>query len=386
MAAWLIFRGAEHRPIFQRGVARRAQRRLMPKANQGQQPTLVERSPVPRNRIRWPARFARLLGKVSDRALARRSGYSLPAISAERHRRGIPPFHPRRTIQWTEDMIALLGQATDRAVAAELGLERHHVYSKRVSLGIVSFEPPRGRTRRDSFWTKKRIAMLGTDSDPNIARRLGIPKGRVIYQRQRRRIPSFTPAVRFAWTDEMVRKLGAETDARVAASFGTSVAAVRHQRWKRRIAARREPTLVVVRKRELRRLLRLPMKEVIRLTGLNQKTVLKLRKEMGVKNPGRGHRWTPAALKALGRVADDVLASRLGLSVSTVQAKRQKLGIRFMVKRPWTPEEIEVLLQFSNAEVARQTGRTAVAVKQQRMFLRKRGLIPQNDRQDRRKE
>jgi hypothetical protein len=41
------------------------------------------------------------------------------------------------------------------------------------------------------FWTRERIALLGTDSDPAIAQRLGIETSQVFLQRSRRGIRAF---------------------------------------------------------------------------------------------------------------------------------------------------------------------------------------------------
>lgn len=40
----------------------------------------------------WPEELAALLGKISDRELARRAGVSVSTVEAERRRRGIEPF------------------------------------------------------------------------------------------------------------------------------------------------------------------------------------------------------------------------------------------------------------------------------------------------------
>src|SRR5690606_20160112 len=86
------------------------------------------REPAGFRRKAWPARLAKLLGKVFDSDLARRARVSVEAVRAERRRRGIAPFAPQRgPIEWTDAMEALLGEATDREVAAELGIPARSV-------------------------------------------------------------------------------------------------------------------------------------------------------------------------------------------------------------------------------------------------------------------
>ncbi len=322
------------------------------------------------NQIRWPARFARLLGQVSDSELAARFGVALTTVVKERRRRGIPAFRPPRPpVEWTPEMLELLGEASDRDVAAELGLAVHSVAYRRRALGIPAYgatqlPPP------DAFWTPTRRALLGTDVDGAVARRLGITRGRVCGKRNRLGIPPFQPRhPKVVWTRAMVRQLGRISDRRLADRFGIGEDTVRWERQRRGIPALQRSDVTVVRKPELRKLLRLQTEVVVDRTGLNEKTVRRLRADLGMAQPGKTTVWTPAALRALGRVPDGVLAERLGLALNTVRLKRNELGIRYRVTRRWTAREDDLVRRLGVHEAARATGRTARAVGHRRAKL-----------------
>jgi hypothetical protein len=123
------------------------------------------------NRIQWPERFGKLFGKISDKELARRSGFSLFAVREERRRRGIAPFKPARIeYGWTPKMIALLGTDFDGEIGARLRIPRTAVLRKRTSLGIPPYVA--GGVAHD--WTPREIALLGEHSDQKIADLLGL--------------------------------------------------------------------------------------------------------------------------------------------------------------------------------------------------------------------
>lgn len=333
-------------------------------------PVHLERSTRVGNQLRWPVRLARLLGEISDAELAARAGFSLSAVAAERRRRGIPPCRRASPpVEWTNEMIELLGEAGDADVAAELGISRHSVAYKRQMLGIPAYGATRGR-RPNSFWTRRRVALLGTATDKEVAGRLGISPARVRGERRRRGIAPLKPrAARVVWTPAMVRQLGRLSDPRVAAKYGIDEGTVRRERRRRGIPPLKTDSWKVLRKAELRKLLRLQTNEVVRRTGLNEKTVRKLRSDLGMRQPGKVTGWTREALSLLGKVPDEELAARLGLSVHTVKLKRNRAGIRFRVTRPWTGGEDDLVRRLSIEEAMRATGRTRKAIVHRRKKL-----------------
>jgi hypothetical protein len=128
---------------------------------------------------------------------------------------GLPPSH-----QWTEAEIALLGTDTDGAIARRLGLAKKRVSWKRAQLGIRSF------AKLPDRWTEREIALLGTAPDPEIAKRLGRTPESVCQSRRNRGIP---PAVS-GWTVDEIALLGKAADSTVAAAIGRSASAVADKR------------------------------------------------------------------------------------------------------------------------------------------------------------
>ncbi|NLP63310.1 hypothetical protein [Paraburkholderia sacchari] len=82
--------------------------------------------------------------------------------------------------------------------------------------------------------------------------------------------------------------------------------------------------------------------------------------------------WTAKEIALLGTVSDAQVAERIGgISFSTVQKKRQELGIPSAMPAhfPWLPEHLALLGVLDDAELARLTGRSTRAVNQKRNKL-----------------
>ncbi|OGQ81118.1 MAG: hypothetical protein A3F90_04005 [Deltaproteobacteria bacterium RIFCSPLOWO2_12_FULL_60_19] len=215
--------------------------------------------------LRWPAKFLKLLGRMPDTALAKKMGVSLDAVRDERRRQKIEPSLPHRPpVQWTAGMIRLLGGNVDARVAEKLGLPEYLVMHKRQRLGIPSHgDVPERRQPRAFNWTKRKIALLGTDSDRKIAERLGTIGGVVVRRRTRLGIPSFYRYRRISWTKEMVSLLGKTTDWEIAKKYGMKRESVARERRKRGI-----PPCIdarpVISTPALRPILSLPMRVIAR--------------------------------------------------------------------------------------------------------------------------
>jgi transcriptional regulator with XRE-family HTH domain len=272
---------------------------------------------------RWTAAEIELLGKVPDVEIARRLGIAASTVAAEPQRRDIPsvlaPF------EWTDEALALLGMDTDDRVAAVLGVSRSSVSNKRRELDIPSAsgrETARGQPRADPFWMPERDALLGTESDAAIGRRLGISTGRVRRRRLHLGIPPAHVVARYDWT-EVDPLLGRRYDREIAARFGMHEKAVRRRRLKLKIAAHRPERLPIRRDADLRRVLAKPAAEI---GELPRSTLSELRKQLGVRPPPPRTGWTSEILERLGQEEDEVIAEELGLSVMTVTLKRRALG------------------------------------------------------------
>lgn len=125
---------------------------------------------------------------------------------------------------FTPQMIALLGKRTDKKLARCFMMLPQEIARKRKELGIPSL---RDRQRRK--WTAEEIALLGTMSDLEVARRLGMSND----QARRMRVKQARAAHRKVhWTPEAVAMLGAMKDAEVAARLGISIHYIRQKRTK----------------------------------------------------------------------------------------------------------------------------------------------------------
>jgi hypothetical protein len=92
----------------------------------------------------------------------------------------------------------------------------------------------------------------------------------------------------------------------------------------------------IVRTKQLKKLLVLPTHVLVREHGLSEQVIGKLRREYGVKAPGKQpDRWTPEILARLGREPDMVIARELGISVPSVVSKRRTLGIPALPDARW---------------------------------------------------
>ena len=111
----------------------------------------------------WSEREERLLGTMTDRAVAERIGRTRKAVETRRLERGIAPVRARAR-RWTKREERLLGRMTDGAVARRLGVARRTAWMRRRKLGIARWRARAGAeagkdsggtgTRRDSRSSK----------------------------------------------------------------------------------------------------------------------------------------------------------------------------------------------------------------------------------------
>ena len=195
--------------------------------------------------------------------------------------------------------------------------------TKRFLLGIPRFVS-KGEPRP---WTQKEEALLGTDVDFEIARRLKRTTVATTKRRQFLKIPHFWDR---PWTAEDDKLLGTTTDRQAAHELGRS---------KRQVIERR------------------------RMLGIPR----------FIYTP---RHWTSGEELMLGEASDYVVAKRLHRTLTSVIAKREVLGIPpyRLQYRQWTEEEIRVLGEKPDAEVARLVGRSLDAVRLQRRLRRIPGV------------
>ncbi|MFL6202925.1 MAG: hypothetical protein ACJ76J_27475 [Thermoanaerobaculia bacterium] len=338
-----------------------------------------------------------LLGKLPDDVVGARIGLNRQSVAAERRRRGIPPARPRRPpVEWTAEMLSLLGSDSDRAVAEMLGLNTASVVRKRQELKIPPFYPSHGKHRKFP-WRPEDLALLGKVSDGDLARRLGLTRTSVTCKRQGLGIAPLCPRARvIEWTPAMLERLGKAADWQIAEELGVASATIHKKRHELGILATKE-VRPIRQNAAAAEILRLPTHEIKRLEGIDRTTIARLRRDLGVEEPlfrppfaiaGSGRkargsaavgeravyawrhrcRWQPEEIALLGTAPDSEVARQVGRSALAVLTKRLALGMR-VGRRFWQPEEIALLGTAMDKQVAARLGRSTRAVLTKRLAL-----------------
>jgi len=189
----------------------------------------------------WSRKNLALLGKLPDERVAEIMGISRKSVMGKRKRLGIESFavgtqfwHP-----WTEEEIARLGITTDRELAEQLGIQPMCVTAKRRQLGIESFTKASG-LKASREWTERELALLGTKTDNEVARELGLAKGIVWKKRNQLGISTIFSSKRspVKWTPHILARLGNEPLQKIAEDIGVTREAVRQKCIKLGITAR----------------------------------------------------------------------------------------------------------------------------------------------------
>jgi len=142
--------------------------------------SFVRRSPYA---FRWTKQQIALLGKESDRKVAKRLGLAVPTVWRKRVQLGIRALTPKQHIEWTKTRSAVLGKLSDKGLAKRWGAKAETIARKRTELGIapfVSTTPPR-HTRAPEAILRLPIHEIyqryrvSTETIKNLRRELGIP-------------------------------------------------------------------------------------------------------------------------------------------------------------------------------------------------------------------
>lgn len=176
--------------------------------------------------LRWNPQEDRLLGAMSDEALALKLGRSVEAVSMRRARLQISLAKPL-VKSWDDEEVRLLGRLTDKEVSELTGRSRMGVAIMRRKLGIsvvrAMAEP----------WTAEEDSLLGTATDAVVARRLGRSVPGVSKRRMRLGVPA--SGLR-RWTPEEDKLLGSVCDAALAKQLSRTRLAVEARRQKLHVA------------------------------------------------------------------------------------------------------------------------------------------------------
>jgi DNA-binding CsgD family transcriptional regulator len=273
----------------------------------------------------WDDKKIALLGTMSDEALAKHLGINWVQVYLKRSSLGIASFRKYRSIEWCHETILLLGKKSDQAVAKILGIATTTVIQKRHSLGIASFLE---QSNSRHLWSEEELAMLGKSTDKEVAQRLNIAAHCVMDKRRSLGIKAFTSQTKSTkprangvpWTRKNLALLGKFPDQRVA-----------------------------------------------EMLDINRKTVLKKRKELGIVSyavgANRWHQWKEEEIEKLGKFIDRELANQMGVNPTCVTAKRRQLGIASYKAmsgthnpRVWSPQELKTLGKMTDEELALKLG------------------------------
>ncbi len=177
----------------------------------------------------WTADMDARLGKATDREVGAELGLPKNVISLRRDKLGVQSFAASK---WTTDALAKLGTASDARIAEVIGLARTTVLNKRVALGIPPYRTHQGPPRVSSKWTTDALAKLGTITDAEIAKEIGMSVFTVWRERNTRNIPSCAANKRSAviGSAEFQARLGCAKDAEIASQFNVSTTIVRNER------------------------------------------------------------------------------------------------------------------------------------------------------------
>jgi hypothetical protein len=184
---------------------------------------------------KWTRKHISLLGTMSDAAVARMFDLDLGTVLRKRKELGIPGTRPCKTVHWTRDLIAMLGKVPDAEVARAGGMNTLTAHKKRVSLGIRCYAR---KSKTWHYWTKKEIALLGTMSDGDVALKIGQKKASVAWKRGKLGIPPFgeayankrPPKPLDSWTRRQIAVLGTMTDADAARKLDLAHSTVHKKR------------------------------------------------------------------------------------------------------------------------------------------------------------
>lgn len=172
-------------------------------------------------RHKWTRRHISMLGTMPDSEVSRKLDLSIGTVLKKRQSLGIPGTRPCKTIRWTRELISMLGKFPDAEVARRADMNILTVGKKRRGLGINCYAR---KSKTWHSWTKKEIALLGTMTDGDVALKIGRKKASVAWKRGKLGIPPFgevyankrPPKPLDSWTRRQIAVLGTMTDAQAA--------------------------------------------------------------------------------------------------------------------------------------------------------------------------
>jgi len=277
-------------------------------------------SPVPE----LPAEVYDLLGVWTDVRIVEEYGLLRVNVRLVRMVMGIEPAqrHDRFHFDWDKQSDALLGTDSDTNIAAKLGITPQQVRYRRQQQGVL----PSGYSDRVN-WTRDKIAQLGKYSDKVLAGKFRCSP-RVITKKRKALGITARHGARI-WRKAEIALLGTDTDTEIAKQLGVSSSQIRRKRMEYDITAFRSNSEIRWTKKHLSLLGRINDQELAYRMKVNPATVSKKRIELGIER-AEDHRqaWREKRNRELlGTMSDGAIARKLGVTPSAVRLKRVAMGI-----------------------------------------------------------
>jgi hypothetical protein len=122
---------------------------------------------------------------------------------------------------------------------------------------------------------------------------------------------------------------------------------------------------------------KIPDAAAARKIGVSISAILKKRQKLGIpaSRPAKTLNWTPAVIATLGKIPDGEVARMNDMNILSVYKKRVSLGIRCYARKSkswhyWTKKEIALLGKMPDGEVALRTGINKASVAWKRCKLK----------------
>lgn len=266
----------------------------------------------------------RLLGTLPDAEVARQIGRTLNAVRKRRRRLGIALVRAvRRRRDWLPEEDTLLGTAPDTEIARRLGRSYGSVQCRRLDLHIPPF------FSQFCNWTAEADAWFDSLSDAEIALRSGRSLPAVRARRRHLHPEAFPPRLPPAkgWKASEIALLGTQTDPEVARQIGRTPAAVQHKRLKLGLTRPHSSRSGLVWTEEKQAMLRTSSdRQLARLWHCSAGFLRKARRQFGIPPLKRDLRWTPPEDRLIRRFNNRTVAERTGRTLAAINERRQVLG------------------------------------------------------------
>jgi len=171
-----------------------------------------------------------MVGKFSDREVARRFGVSASKVRRYRRSANIPYC---ANPEMPDGLIDGLASMTNYQLCRRFGVSISRISALRLKLEVPEprVEREKFQSLEPGFWTDEAVSLLGTMPDPELADRLGISRFPVKQKRQELGIAPYRkeyPEI----TAEIAAEFGVVSDGIIARRLGVSTSFVQRARKK----------------------------------------------------------------------------------------------------------------------------------------------------------